>query len=150
MSYSKASFINNSEKTSPCFRTLLIGNISNNFWLTGLYRRFRFKYIFVSPTNFLVKSNRPRILYIIILPNESQDFLKSGLPNYRPVFFLRYLKNAEFVVSSWYIKPKSTLIIIYSAYRFKLECRMLDKILHVVRKVIGIDSSYMILKYVFD
>jgi hypothetical protein len=46
-------------------------------------------------------------------------------------FFLKYLTNAEYVISSWPAASKSTLMI-PSGYGVNLESRMLDKILYVV------------------
>ena len=71
MAYSKAKMKSNSNKTSPCFKPFLIGNMSDKFLPTQTLLYVSVRHIFINPTSFLGITNSMGILYKTSLLNEA-------------------------------------------------------------------------------
>ena len=114
MAYCRAKLKSNSDKTSPCFKSFLIGNMSDKFLPTRNLPCVSVRHIVIGLRRCIGISNSNNILQDLPL-----DWIISFLKFYKELvhcfvvfpFFLWHLTYPDSMISSWPVSSKSTLMI---------------------------------------
>jgi hypothetical protein len=136
MAYSKVKLQSNEDKASSCFKTLLIGNMSDKFLPTHSLLFVSFRHVFIGLTWITAIPNSIRILYKTSLLTEPQTFLKS-INSCRTASFY-----SHFFSSIWRMQYISSLVdllrrnphwwspLITTTFGVTSDSRMLNSVLY--------------------
>ena len=141
MVYSIAKLKSNDDRTSPCFKPFLIGNMSDKFLHARTQLYFSVRHIFISLTRF---KGIPKKLNASIIQDLPPNWIISFLEVYKDLmhcfvvfpFFssIWRMQNIWSVVELLHRNPHWWSPTVSSAYGINLDSRILDKILYVVDK----------------